>query len=124
MSFIHKLRGGVLSVGGFMSTRTSSLNTVNVASILTVQNAVITTAPDGASRWTGFTSIASGDSSVVVSAADVASGFPVIAGGITTVASHIDLVVSVTSVVDNTSFTIQVQNAVISAFDVAYIITV
>ena len=109
---------------GLIAKKVSSLATVNVASTLTMQAAVITTAPDGASRWTGYTTIASGDSSVVVSAADVKSGFAVIATGISNTASHIDLNVSVQSVVDNTSFTILVQNAVIVDFDVAYIITV
>ena len=126
MGVVQKWRGIVMGVAGYVGTATTSLAALNISSDTTIQKATLTTGPVGAARWAGFTSIASGDTSVVVSNAnlDVKSGFPVVVTGISNTASHVDLITSVLSIVDGTSFTIQVQNAVILAFDVAYIITV
>lgn len=77
----------------------------------------------GASRWRGVTTIASGDSSIVVSATQIASGRVHATGlGITSVASHQDLVTSINSLVTGTSMVLQVQNAVIDSQEVWYII--
>ena len=66
------------------------------------------------SRWAGITNIASGDTTVVVSATSVKSGQNIMTGlGITPIGSHTDLVTSPNSVVTNTSMVIQVQNAVV-----------
>ena len=77
----------------------------------------------GQSRWAGTTDIASGDSNVIITAAQVKSGSVIMHNlGVTTVASHRDLITSSNSVTDNTSFILNVQNAVVDTQQVVYTI--
>lgn len=77
----------------------------------------------GQSRWTGTTNIASGDSNVIITAAQVKSGDIILHNlGVTTVASHRDLITSPNSITDDTSFILNVQNAVIDTQEVVYTI--
>jgi len=77
----------------------------------------------GDSGWSGTTDIASGDSSVVVSASQVTSGASIMTGlAQTPVASHQPLVTSVNSIVDNTSMVLQVNEAVVDSQQVYYVI--
>ena len=77
----------------------------------------------GRSTWTGIADIASGDSSVVVTATQITSGAAIITGlGMTSVASHQPLVTSVNSVVNNTSMVLQVNNPVVDNQQVYYTI--
>lgn len=68
----------------------------------------------GSSKNRGIASVASGDSFVVVSEANLScrSGFPInLSLGVTTVASHRHLSPSVNSLVDDTSFAIVFHEA-------------
>ena len=79
----------------------------------------------GVPEWRGVTTISSGDTSVTVSRAALTanSGFPIMHGlGATSVASHRDLVTSVDSIVDGTSFEVVVNNAVVDDQEVTYLI--
>lgn len=77
----------------------------------------------GASRWRGVTTIASGDSSVVVSATQISSGRVHMTGlGITSVASHYDLITSVNSLVTGTSMVLQVDKATVNSQEVWFTI--
>lgn len=79
----------------------------------------------GTARWRGVTTIASGDSTVVVSATQVKSGVavPLTSLGQTSVGSHVDLITSVSTIVDNTSFIIDVNLATVAGQEVVYLIT-
>lgn len=76
----------------------------------------------GSARWHGTTTVASGDSTAVVSASQVKSGVavPLTSLGQTSVGSHADLVTRVTTIVDNTSFIVAVHNAVIDSQEIVY----
>lgn len=77
----------------------------------------------GHDRWTGITNIASGDSSVVVSATQISSGNVIMTGlGITSVATHQTLDTSVNSVVTGTSMVLQVHRATVDTQQVWYTI--
>lgn len=77
----------------------------------------------GHARWEGITTIASGDSSVVVSATQIASGNVIMTGlGITSVATHQTLNTSVNSVVTGTSMVLQVHRATVNTQQVWYTI--
>lgn len=77
----------------------------------------------GQSRWVGTTDIASGDSNVIIAASQVKSGDVILHGlGVTTVGSHRDLITSPNSITDNTSFILNVQNAVVDTQQVVYTI--
>ena len=77
----------------------------------------------GNDRWSGITNIASGDSSVVVSATQIASGNVIMTGlGITSVATHQTLDTSVNSVVTGTSMVLQVHRATVDTQQVWYTI--
>jgi len=77
----------------------------------------------GRTGWAGTTDIASGDTEVVVTASQVQSGAGLMLGlGITTVASHRDMVVSINSVVDNTSFVVVADKATVDTQPVNYIL--
>ena len=68
----------------------------------------------GSSKNRGIATVASGDSSVTVSAANLtcSSGYPILLSlGVTTVASHRHLSPSVNSIVDDTSFEIVLHEA-------------
>ena len=75
----------------------------------------------GKDRFRGITSIASGDAFVVVSASDVASGYPIFAtAGRTTVASLRVCILSINSVVTGTSFCIVSDKATTDTHEVCY----
>lgn len=77
----------------------------------------------GHNRWSGVTAIASGDSSVVVSATQISSGNVIMTGlGITSVATHQTLDTSVNSVVTGTSMVLQVHRATVDTQQVWYTI--
>lgn len=77
----------------------------------------------GQSRWAGTTDIASGDSNVIISASQVKSGDMILCNlGITSVASHRDLITSPNSITDDTSFILNVHNAVVDTQQVVYTI--
>ena len=77
----------------------------------------------GNGRWCGIADVASGDSGAAVLSTQVKSGDTVLVNlGLTTVASHRDLVCSVNSIVDNTSFMAVVHNAVIQSQQLVYTI--
>lgn len=79
----------------------------------------------GAARWRGITSIASGGTTVTVSNATLAanSGYPIMLGlGVTTVASHRDIALSVNSIVNATSFCIVANKATVDSQEVCYVI--
>lgn len=101
---------------GYKTTGAGSFGTINVSSVFTV--AALT----GASAFRGVTTIASGDTTVVVSASQINSGYVLATGlGQTTVASHFDLVTSVSSVTAGI-MTVQVQNATVAGQEVWYLI--
>ena len=77
----------------------------------------------GASRWCGTTDIASGDSSAVVSATQIESGATIMTGlGITSTATHQNLITSVNSLVTGTSMVLQTQQATVASQQVYYTI--
>jgi len=77
----------------------------------------------GASKWRGITTITSGTSIIAVTATAAASGYPVLTGlNATSVASHRDIVLSVNSVVVNTSFCIVADKATVNSQEVYYVI--
>lgn len=77
----------------------------------------------GQSGWSGITDILSGDAIIVVSASQVKSGAAIHTGlGLTTVTSHRPLITSVDSIVNNTSFIIVVNNAVVDSQQVVFTI--
>ncbi len=58
-------------------------------------------------KWAGITTIVSGSATVTVSATQVKSGSsPLVSLGATTVTSHRSMILSVNSIVNNTSFAI------------------
>ena len=72
-------------------------------------------------RWTGITNVLSGTSTIVVSATQIKSGAAIMTGlGITSVASHRGLIVSVNSLVANTSMVIQTNIATVDSQQVYY----
>ena len=77
----------------------------------------------GKAKWSGTTDIASGDSSVVISATQIVSGAAIMTGlGLTSVASHQPRVCSVNSIVANTSMVLQVDAALVEPQQVWYTI--
>lgn len=75
----------------------------------------------GKSRWAGITDIVSGDTSVVVSATAIESGAVIMTGlGITSTATHQNLITSVNSLVTNTSMVLQTQQATVAGQPVWY----
>jgi hypothetical protein len=71
----------------------------------------------------GVTTIASGDSSVDITSTLATSGQVIKVGlGLTTVASHADLITSVSSISSGASFVLTVNNAVVDTQEVNWII--
>jgi hypothetical protein len=102
---------------GYKTTGAGSFGTINVSSLFTA------TAFGGGATWRGITSIASGDSTVTVSATQISSGYVLATGlGASDVGSHRDLVTSVDSVVDGVSMSVVVQNATVDSQEVWYIV--
>jgi len=102
---------------GYKTTGAGSFGTLNVSSEMTIGGL------KGDTGWSGITNIASGDSSVVVSASAVTSGYPIHTGlNLTTVASHKALSTSVSTVVNGVSFVLEVDEAVVDTQEVYYTI--
>lgn len=77
----------------------------------------------GRATWAGITNVVSGATSVVVSASAVKSGVAILHNlGVTTVASHRALTLSVNSIVDNTSFCLVTNNATVDTQSVVFTI--
>lgn len=77
----------------------------------------------GRTAWSGVTTVVSGAASAVVSASAVKSGVAILHNlGVTTVASHRALVLSVNSIVDNTSFCVVTNNATVDTQSVVFAI--
>ena len=75
----------------------------------------------GKSKWTGVSNVVSGGTFVVVSANQISSGQANLLGlGVTTVASHRDIGLSVNSIVENTSFMIVTDKATVDTQQVVY----
>lgn len=75
----------------------------------------------GKSKWTGVTNIVSGASIVVVSANQISSGQANMIGlGVTTVTSHRGRILSVNSVVENTSFVVVSDAAMVDTQQIVY----
>lgn len=73
--------------------------------------------------WSGITDIVSGASTIVVSASQILSGAAILCTlGLTTVASHRDIVVSVNSLVSNTSMVIVANKATVGSQQICYIV--
>lgn len=73
--------------------------------------------------WSGITSVVSGGSTVVVSASQIKSGAAILCAlGLTTVASHRDIVLSVNSIVTNTSMVVVTDKATIDTQQVCYLV--
>lgn len=71
----------------------------------------------------GVTAIASGDSSVDITSTLAASGQVIqVSLGLTTVASHNDLITSVSSISSGASFVLTVNNAVVDTQEVNWLI--
>lgn len=102
---------------GYKTTGAGSFGTIDVSSIATIAK------PHGAAAWRGVTTIVSGDSTVVISASAATSGYPILlALGQTSVASHRDLVLSVSSLVDGISFLAEASGAVVDSQEICYTI--
>lgn len=93
-----------------ISTGQSSLGSVNVSSLMNAVGAAVSgvaslAALSGAAAWRGITTILSGTASITVSSTIVSSAHPpLVALGLTTVASHRGLITSVDSIVNGVSF--------------------
>ena len=73
--------------------------------------------------FSGVTNIVSGSSTVVVSASQIASGAAIMLSlGLTTVASHLDLVLSCNSLVTKTSMVVQSNLATVDSQQICYTI--
>lgn len=114
---IEKVRRRMVGKGGFETSEVGSFAVVDVTSEVTIADL------KGAGRWRGIATINSGDSTVTVSAAAVASGYtPFVSLGRTTVASHRDIVLSVNSIVDNTSFMAVASKATVDDQEIVYVV--
>jgi hypothetical protein len=116
----------VNSLGTFqdlvVSNAASIAGTVNVDDALTVSSRVTLQNVTGSDAFRGFTTIASGDAFVTVSATAANSGIPVFACGQSNVASLQQIVFSTNSVVDGVSFAIVPHEAPSQGYDVSWFI--
>ncbi len=73
-------------------------------------------------QWAGVSTIASGDTTVVVSTTKITSDANVQITGFSNVASHRSLYVTVQSITDGTNFTLRAEAATVDSYRVGWVI--